>query len=340
MRKPVIGMTTDIVSRNPAVSHCPTLAETCRSAISTGSATLMIVSFRMTTNADTSSTVITVRDRGSSRSSGGPGERRGRRAPGCRVRGRPGCGRRCVRSRDTFWSGQAAGPATIGRGHRIQATEGDRQDPLVSGSPSAHRGRRHRSEVVPTRRRYRCTAAPVRSTSPVASRSSRQPRSTASSSVRSASSSCRAQLGEEPEPVADGPGGEAGPHAVALDECAGVGLQPERQQRAVLRRGEPGPDRLGRRRRSARRPGVPHALEDGQLVRSCAGQQRRDQAVLAAEQEQQHARAAADRGRERAQRQVGEAVVEHVAVGGVEQLTPPRRSAVRPVTPPIALACH
>ena len=60
-------MTTDIVSRNPAVSHCPTLAETCRSAISTGSATLMIVSFRMTTNADTSSTVMTVRARGSSR---------------------------------------------------------------------------------------------------------------------------------------------------------------------------------------------------------------------------------------------------------------------------------
>jgi hypothetical protein len=28
MRKPVTGMTTDIVSRKPAVSHCPTAAET------------------------------------------------------------------------------------------------------------------------------------------------------------------------------------------------------------------------------------------------------------------------------------------------------------------------
>src|SRR4051812_37850114 len=73
MRKPVIGMTTDIVSRKPAVSHCPTAADTCRSVISTGNATLMIVSFRMTTNADTSRTTITVRERGSNRSEVPPG---------------------------------------------------------------------------------------------------------------------------------------------------------------------------------------------------------------------------------------------------------------------------
>ena len=63
IRKPVIGMTTDIVSRKPAVSHWPTLASTARSVMSTGSATLMIVSLRMTTNVETSSTPITVRSR-------------------------------------------------------------------------------------------------------------------------------------------------------------------------------------------------------------------------------------------------------------------------------------
>ena len=63
MRNPVIGMTTDIVSRKPAVSHCPTLASTWRSIRRTGRATLMIVSLRMTTNVETSSTAITVRSR-------------------------------------------------------------------------------------------------------------------------------------------------------------------------------------------------------------------------------------------------------------------------------------
>src|SRR3954470_8941201 len=56
-------MITDIVSRKPAVSHWPTLASTFRSTSSTGSATVMIVSFRITTNVDTSSTPMTVRSR-------------------------------------------------------------------------------------------------------------------------------------------------------------------------------------------------------------------------------------------------------------------------------------
>jgi hypothetical protein len=63
MRNPVIGMTTDMVSRNPAVSHCPTLASICSSCSSTGSATAMVVSLRIATKAETSSTPITVRSR-------------------------------------------------------------------------------------------------------------------------------------------------------------------------------------------------------------------------------------------------------------------------------------
>ena len=63
IRKPVIGMITDIVSRKPAVSHWPTFGETPRSVISTGRATAMIVSLRITTNVATSSTPMTVRSR-------------------------------------------------------------------------------------------------------------------------------------------------------------------------------------------------------------------------------------------------------------------------------------
>ena len=59
----MIGMITDIVSRNPAVSHWPTLGDTPRSVISTGRATAMIVSLRITTNVATSRTPMTVRSR-------------------------------------------------------------------------------------------------------------------------------------------------------------------------------------------------------------------------------------------------------------------------------------
>ena len=58
-RNPVIGMTTAIVSRNAVVSHCAALASTPRLTINGGIATPMIVSFRITTNADTKSSRIT-----------------------------------------------------------------------------------------------------------------------------------------------------------------------------------------------------------------------------------------------------------------------------------------
>jgi hypothetical protein len=51
----VIGMTTAMVSRKPLVSHCAVPMVTSRSATSTGSATLMIVSLRIMTKADATS---------------------------------------------------------------------------------------------------------------------------------------------------------------------------------------------------------------------------------------------------------------------------------------------
>ena len=53
-RNPVVGMTTAMVSMKPVVTHCTVVALTCRSFISVGSATDMIVSLRMTTNAASS----------------------------------------------------------------------------------------------------------------------------------------------------------------------------------------------------------------------------------------------------------------------------------------------
>ena len=46
-----MGMTTAIVNRNPVVSHCAVVAVMFRSTIRVGSATLMIVSLRIMTNA-------------------------------------------------------------------------------------------------------------------------------------------------------------------------------------------------------------------------------------------------------------------------------------------------
>jgi hypothetical protein len=60
-------MTTAMVSMNAVVSHCTVRAEISRSTISRGSATLMIVSLRITTNAATSRIAMTWRSRAGSR---------------------------------------------------------------------------------------------------------------------------------------------------------------------------------------------------------------------------------------------------------------------------------
>ena len=60
-RKPVTGMTTDMVSRNAVVSHCTASALTLRSCMSRGMATAMSVSLRITTKVATRSRLMTRR---------------------------------------------------------------------------------------------------------------------------------------------------------------------------------------------------------------------------------------------------------------------------------------
>ena len=55
-----MGMTTAMVSMNAVVSHCAVAAPTENSSISSGSATDMMVSFRMTTNAAATSRPISL----------------------------------------------------------------------------------------------------------------------------------------------------------------------------------------------------------------------------------------------------------------------------------------
>jgi putative membrane protein len=136
----------------------------------------------------------------------------------------------------------------------------------------------------------------------------------------------RAQLGvvgaeqraEQREPVAHARGGEPAPRPVGLDERAAVALGPQPQQGAPLRRGQPPPQPQHRLR------GVAAAgadlVEQGQLLGARARQQRLDQPLLGAEQEQQDPRAAADGLGQRPQRHPGQAVVQHVAVGQLQQL--------------------
>ncbi len=57
--KPVAGITTAIVSMKPVVSHCAVAVVMSRSAMRLGSATLMIVSLRITTKAATTSRPMT-----------------------------------------------------------------------------------------------------------------------------------------------------------------------------------------------------------------------------------------------------------------------------------------
>jgi hypothetical protein len=57
--KPVAGITTAMVSMKPVVSHCAVAVVMSRSAMRLGSATLMIVSLRITTKAATTSRPMT-----------------------------------------------------------------------------------------------------------------------------------------------------------------------------------------------------------------------------------------------------------------------------------------
>src|SRR5687768_6213447 len=87
----------------------------------------MIVSLRITTKADTSRTVMTVRSRGSRRSAVPAGPVGAGRSPGPRTAG-PRTSLRSVTGHLRIGDKWETRP---GRAHRIQATEGHRQDRAV-----------------------------------------------------------------------------------------------------------------------------------------------------------------------------------------------------------------
>ena len=91
----------------------------------------------------------------------------------------------------------------------------------------------------------------------------------------------------------------------------------------MLRRGQPPPQRhggLGERALVAA-----HRVEQRELVGARPLQQRADQAVLGAEEVEQHPRAGADGLGERPQRHPDQAVLAGVPVGAFEQLRASRR---------------
>lgn len=77
--QPVTGITTAIVSMNPVVSHWASRSVTRKSAMMLDSATFMVVSLRMTTNAATSRIAMIER---CGFDAFGEGGRRGVRGPG------------------------------------------------------------------------------------------------------------------------------------------------------------------------------------------------------------------------------------------------------------------
>src|SRR5438874_8303903 len=109
MRNPVTGITTARVSAKAVDTHWPVLASIDRSFIRTGIATVMIVSLRMTTNAATSSTVMTVRSRADSFSV---------------ARGATEGGG-AVRVMDVSWNGSTAGCDRVGGRRRTQVEPPD-----------------------------------------------------------------------------------------------------------------------------------------------------------------------------------------------------------------------
>ncbi len=58
-RNPVVGMTTESVSRKPVVSHWPVAAEICRSDMIPGNATVSTVSLRIIMKAASANAVMT-----------------------------------------------------------------------------------------------------------------------------------------------------------------------------------------------------------------------------------------------------------------------------------------
>jgi hypothetical protein len=99
---------------------------------------------------------------------------------------------------------------------------------------------------------------------------------------------------EQVKPVVDGVGGESRPGSRVAAQGQGVALHPQPEQRAMLRGGEPGPDRGPRRCEAAVARSFPERGEVAEFVLAGASQQGADQPLLGAEQEQQDARARPD----------------------------------------------
>ena len=101
--------------------------------------------------------------------------------------------------------------------------------------------------------------------------------------------------GKDTKPVFDRLASETGPGPVGFCERASVGLRPQGQQRSVFPCGQPTPrcaDDVGQVTRS---PAAAGTVQERKLVGSGAREQGTHEPVFGAEQEQQHARARADR---------------------------------------------
>lgn len=123
--------------------------------------------------------------------------------------------------------------------------------------------------------------------------------------------------GEHGKPIPDSLARKVGPRAFRLDQGAGIALEPQRDQWAMIFGAEPLPHQgghVGEVGPSAHS----RAGKEIQLVGAGAGQQRADEAILTGEQVQQDPGAGADRGGQRAQRQFRQTVVEDIAVGELQ----------------------
>ena len=134
---------------------------------------------------------------------------------------------------------------------------------------------------------------------------------------------------EHVEPVGNRRSREVRPGSVGIDQRPRVPLDPQREQSPMFIGSEPAPQ-LGHTGVQSDNGvlafGAVEPLQQSQLVLASATEQRPDQPIFGSEQVQQHSRAGADSRRQGPQRQVGEAVLEDVAVGQPEQLLLPRRS--------------
>jgi hypothetical protein len=108
--------------------------------------------------------------------------------------------------------------------------------------------------------------------------------------------------GQHLQPVLDGFPCEVGPRPRRFDQRTDIALQPQGEQGAPRRIGQPAPQHRGDLREPILRPpGRVDRGQQGQFLGAGPGEQRAYQAVLAAEQVEQDPRAGTDGRRQRAQ---------------------------------------